>query len=207
MGDEDSEAFGELLRPWASCLLETTYLQCRKRRAVENEDFTIAVAAKSAEPAVSSRLSTARQRALSAGANRKDWEDLFQRKLKAVADEDFKTAADLKRKQAALEELDPEETLTAMRERKRRAVESEDFSLAADLKLQEKQLCASKDLLSQRATLAALTLARKRKLPAGGADGIDRLPASLLPPEGDAGDSLWSAVTDMLTAAASKSTT
>merc|ERR1719440_1325196 len=49
------------LLPWSTCLLEIALLACRKRQAVDNEDFDLAHAVKIHESAAAARLATITQ--------------------------------------------------------------------------------------------------------------------------------------------------
>ena len=59
----------EKLHQWSLCLFELTLLQCRKRKAVEQEDFDFAHAIKRREVSAGSRLADARQSFLASAAD------------------------------------------------------------------------------------------------------------------------------------------
>ncbi|CAK0791319.1 unnamed protein product, partial [Prorocentrum cordatum] len=102
-------------------------------------------------------LATARRRALSAGAQSREWGEARRQKQKAVESEDFAKAGELKRRQDALEgAVDVDAELCRLAESKRKAAEEEDFGLASELKTRERHL---REVLASLSTSAAETAA------------------------------------------------
>eukprot|EP00931_Biecheleriopsis_adriatica_P117984 TRINITY_DN93454_c0_g1_i1.p1 TRINITY_DN93454_c0_g1~~TRINITY_DN93454_c0_g1_i1.p1 ORF type:complete len:535 (-),score=182.81 TRINITY_DN93454_c0_g1_i1:51-1622(-) len=106
-GGED----GALQREWALRLVESTVLRCRKLKAVEQEDFDLALELKQQEPAVASRLEAARSACQAASqpsgdsraADKEALELVRRQKQEAVEQEDYDRAAELKEKELELE--------------------------------------------------------------------------------------------------------
>jgi len=102
------------LRRWAVCLVEAAVLKRRKQEAVENEDFDLALEVKRREADVAKRLEQARQscQAQSGGGSGgapdpalvAELEGLKAQKAQAVEQEDFALAAELRKRERAVEQ-------------------------------------------------------------------------------------------------------
>jgi len=156
--EADSEE-QEALQQWSLCILESAFISCRKRKAVELEDFDLAHEVKMIEPGVGARLRAVRRRVLDGRGPMHEEEqatlvsqlaELERRKRRAIEEEDFDLAAELKSEQLELERQHPAATPTPAPARaeelervqaaKLLAVEEEDYGLAAELKRREEQL-------------------------------------------------------------------
>ncbi|CAK0873510.1 unnamed protein product [Prorocentrum cordatum] len=128
----------DLAGDWGACLLAVSLVRCRKRKAAEEEDYAVAHAAKGAEAEAVATLSSRRRRALNAGRREEEWRDVQRRKQAAVAQEDFRLAGQLRKRQLELEEEgDPDEELREVAQRKKEAAAAEDFDRAAELRKHE----------------------------------------------------------------------
>ncbi|CAK0789562.1 unnamed protein product, partial [Prorocentrum cordatum] len=97
---------GEEMRQWSLCVVEQALLRCRKRKALAAEDFDLAQAIKEREVAAASRLALARDRCAArpgAGADAcalpAELSRVRAQKRKAVEDEDFDLAAELRQRE------------------------------------------------------------------------------------------------------------
>eukprot|EP00747_Dinoflagellata_sp_TGD_P067906 gnl/TRDRNA2_/TRDRNA2_155491_c1_seq3.p1 gnl/TRDRNA2_/TRDRNA2_155491_c1~~gnl/TRDRNA2_/TRDRNA2_155491_c1_seq3.p1 ORF type:complete len:219 (+),score=79.63 gnl/TRDRNA2_/TRDRNA2_155491_c1_seq3:188-844(+) len=211
-------------------MLEMTVLNCRKRKAAEMEDFDLAHNVKQHEAAAGKRLAAAKNRFLHTATGAANGtgtvggdddlavklQELEQRKRKAVEDEDFDLAAELKGKQRELEEQKrrrteqqacsqgaDDEELARVRAQKLAAVEAENFELAAQLRRRELEL--SKRLPSARAAEGALKLLAPDKPEAlDGEAALRSCNPQVVECAAGAGPDLWAAVAAELRAAAAE---
>ncbi|CAE7313957.1 unnamed protein product [Symbiodinium natans] len=91
---------GDLLTQWARRTLELCFLKCCKKRAVEEEDFDLAMLLKSLEPEVVERAERAKTLCqgpdTSGAADATQLEEVRRQKREAVEREDYDRAAELK---------------------------------------------------------------------------------------------------------------
>merc|ERR1711924_323788 len=160
-GQEETPPQGEdeeLLRQWSVCLLELALIRSKKRQAVDSEDFGLASKCRLMEDATNERLKAAQAECMgsatasSSSASSSDRNaklaELTDRKQRAVEEEDYDLAEELKQQMAELQAAAVSEAhalekeLAAIRERKLKAVAEEQFELAANLKGEEEALAA-----------------------------------------------------------------
>jgi len=129
----------EALRKWSLRMIEVSLLQCRKRKAVEMEDFDLAHRLKQREPAATLRLTAARQSCLAC-------------KDAPAASEEADTE---ERKRLRNQE---EEELQTVKRQKQEAVELEDYARASELRRRELELERRKRGDDSQAAAAALQM-------------------------------------------------
>ncbi|CAE7330384.1 UPL6 [Symbiodinium natans] len=130
----------EALRKWSLRMIEVSLLQCRKRKAVELEDFDLAHRLKQREPAATLRLTAARQTCLAckdAPAAANDGADTEERKRLRSQEE---------------------EELRSVKRQKQEAVEVEDYARASELRRRELELERRQRGDDSQAAAAALQL-------------------------------------------------
>ncbi|CAE8615018.1 unnamed protein product, partial [Polarella glacialis] len=143
--DADSVAGSDALRQWSIRMVEVAMLQCRKRKAVDLEDFDLAQRLKQREPAASLRLAAARHQAITSP----------QSDATSAGPANSVSKDDAKRRRA----LEGEE-LDIVKRQKREAVDREDYSLAGELRRRELELERRQRGEDARAAAAALELLR-----------------------------------------------
>lgn len=96
----------EALLQWSLCMIRSSLLRCRKRRAIEEEDFDLAQRVKAQEPAAAARLAAASSACGGPGRPEEAQRQLDRAracKRKAVEEEDYELASKLRRHELELE--------------------------------------------------------------------------------------------------------
>eukprot|EP00930_Biecheleria_cincta_P039257 TRINITY_DN27000_c0_g1_i1.p1 TRINITY_DN27000_c0_g1~~TRINITY_DN27000_c0_g1_i1.p1 ORF type:complete len:1619 (-),score=376.47 TRINITY_DN27000_c0_g1_i1:52-4908(-) len=170
------------MQRWSICMIEVALLQCRKRKAVEDEDFDLAHSLKKHEAAASERLAAAREQAVSSGS--------------AGASGGAEEGEESKRKRQKVDE-----ELQEIKRAKKEAVENENYSKASELRRREQELEKSQRGDDATAATAAVELLKKFG-PVGLAAVFE---ASVAACAAGAGTDVWEAVGADLQVAASGS--
>lgn len=167
------------MQRWSICMIEVSLLQCRKRKAVEDEDFDLAHSLKKLEAAASERLAAAREQAVSSGS----------------------TGADEEADESKRKRLKVDEELQDIKRAKKQAVENEDYGKASELRRREQELEKSQRGDDATASTAAAELLKKF-----GPDGLATVfDPSVAECAASAGPIVWEAVGTDLQGAASGS--
>jgi len=141
--EEPVEDPAEAMHKWSMRMIELALLQCRKRKAVELEDFDLAHRLKQREPAATLRLTAARRACLAS-------------KTPATKEEVPNTEAEQEDRKRLRNSEDEE--LQAVKRQKQEAVEKEDFARASELRRRELELERRQRGDDSEAAAAALQL-------------------------------------------------
>lgn len=141
--EEPVEDPAEAMHKWSMRMIELALLQCRKRKAVELEDFDLAHRLKQREPAATLRLTAARRACLAS-------------KTPATKEEIPNTEAEQEDRKRLRNSEDEE--LQAVKRQKQEAVEKEDFARASELRRRELELERRQRGDDSEAAAAALQL-------------------------------------------------
>jgi len=172
----------ETMRKWSLRMIEVAVLQCRKRKAVELEDFDLAHRLKQREPAATLRLTAARRNCLAT-------------KTPVIKEETGTEASQEDRKRLRSPE---EEELQVVKRQKAEAVEKEDFARASELRRRELELERRQrgdDAEAAAAALQLLTATSPEELLTNFDPGVAECAAG-------AGQEVWEAVSADLQVAA-----